>query len=201
MTNSLSRRITTMVATLASLGFIISMPIGFVSADDHDIIGTQTDEGNLNNGVNDLITCLGNFINPTTICVGTNHKDKMVGQGPQTMYGLDGDDIIQGNSGPDLIYGGDGDDTIQGGEGSDTIFGQDGNDVIFGDSGTNVVFGGGGNTLYGGAGDDKLFGGSDDDILVGGSGHDSFDCNEGSDTVVDYDPQDDTVNPNCEVLQ
>ncbi len=201
MTKNLSNSIVTMVATLALLCLIVSMPIGFVSADDDDIVGTQTDEGNLNNGVNDLIACLGNLLLPATVCVGTNHKDKMIGQGQEEIYGLDGDDIIQAAGGPDIVYGGNGDDTIQGGEGSDVIFGQDGDDVLFGDSGTNVIFGGGGNTLYGGAGDDKLYGGSDNDVLVGGSGHDFFDCNEGADIVVDYDSNNDTVNPNCEVLQ
>ena len=52
--------------------------------------------------------------------------------------------------------------------------------------------------LSGGSGDDHIFGGSGDDILKGGSGKDFFDCNEGIDTVLDYDSKEDTVSLNCE---
>ena len=165
------------------------------------IIGTQTDDA-LVDGVDDLIRCLGNELLPPTICKGTKHDDKIVASsvGPQTIYGRDGNDLIQGDMGPDTIFGGDGDDVISGGEGTDTIFGNDGDDVISGDSGTNVVFGGGGNFLYGGNGDDRLMGGSDNDVLTGGPGHDYFDCNEGIDTVTDFDENEDTANVNCEIL-
>ena len=54
--------------------------------------------------------------------------------------------------------------------------------------------------LVGGAGDDHLFGGSGNDVLIGGPGHDFFDCNEGIDRVLDYDPNDDTLNTNCEFV-
>lgn len=33
------------------------------------------------------------------------------------------------------------------------------------------------------------------------SGSDFFDCNEGADTVTDFDDGEDTANANCEVLQ
>ena len=199
MTNKLPSGTLGIIATLA-VALIISMPMTMVLADD-DIIGSQTSKGNLDNGVHNLVSCLGNVLLPSTICVGTKHDDKIIGQGPEHIYGLDGDDVIQAMGGPDVVYGGDGDDTIQGGEGVDVIFGEDGDDVLFGDSGTNIIFGAGGNTLYGGKGDDHLYGGSDNDVLIGGPGHDYFDCNEGADTVVDYDPSEDTVNTNCEVLQ
>ena len=52
--------------------------------------------------------------------------------------------------------------------------------------------------LSGGSGSDHIFGGSGDDILKGGSGKDFFDCNEGIDTVLDYDSKEDTVSLNCE---
>jgi Ca2+-binding RTX toxin-like protein len=54
--------------------------------------------------------------------------------------------------------------------------------------------------LGGGNGDDHIFGGSGDDILKGGPGKDFFDCNEGMDTVLDYNPKEDTVNTNCEEI-
>ncbi|HEX7178173.1 MAG TPA: calcium-binding protein [Nitrososphaeraceae archaeon] len=165
-------------------------------------IGTQSDDA-LTDDVNDLIRCLGNVLLPPTVCVGTNHKDKITasGVGMETIYGLDGDDLIQADIGSDVVFGGEGDDIISGGEGSDSIFGEDGDDVLIGDSGTNVVFGGGGNFLYGGEGDDRLLGGSDNDVLTGGPGKDFFDCNEGADTVADFNPNEDTANNNCEVLK
>ena len=52
--------------------------------------------------------------------------------------------------------------------------------------------------LSGGSGDDHIFGGSGDDILNGGSGKDFFDCNEGIDTVLDFNSKEDTINTNCE---
>ena len=55
--------------------------------------------------------------------------------------------------------------------------------------------------LDGGEGNDYLFGGSDNDVLVGGPGKDFFECNEGIDTVTDFDPDEDTANVNCEYLK
>ncbi len=138
---------------------------------------------------------------PPFTCIGTDEDDEMIGTTVgDTMYGLDGDDLIQGNSLNDVIYGGDGDDVISGGEGTDTLFGGDGDDVLFADSGTNFIFGGGGSYLYGEKGDDYLYGGTDNDVLTGGKGKDFFDCNEGQDVVTDFDPKEDTINSNCEVV-
>ncbi len=153
---------------------------------------------------NQLLSVEDNVIlctSPILPCDGTENEDTIIGTVVgETIFAIGGNDIIQGNGGPDIVYGGEGDDNIQGSEGSDTLFGQDGDDVLFGDSGTNVIFGGGGNLMFGGAGDDKLYGGSDNDVLVGGSGHDFFDCNEGADRVIDYNPNEDTANTNCENL-
>jgi Ca2+-binding RTX toxin-like protein len=55
--------------------------------------------------------------------------------------------------------------------------------------------------LDGGEGDDYLFGGSDNDVLVGGPGNDFFECNEGIDSVLDFDPDEDTANVDCETLE
>jgi Ca2+-binding RTX toxin-like protein len=192
-------RFNLMIITSMLMLLSFSLP-GMLTSTAHAVIGTQTDD-DLTDGVNDLIRCLGNFMFPPTVCKGTDDSDKIVGQGPETIYGRDGDDVIQGSGGADVIFGGDGDDTIQGGEGSDSIFGNDGDDVLFGDSGTNIIFGGGGNTLSGGEGSDHIFGASDNDILIGGPGNDFFDCNEGLDTVTDFDEGEDTANANCEVLQ
>lgn len=134
-------------------------------------------------------------------CEGTENEDTIIGTiVGETISALGDNDIIQGNGGPDVIYGGKGNDNIQGGEGSDTLFGEDGDDVLIGDSGTNIVFGGGGNLMFGGKGNDRIYGGTDNDVLVGGPGNDFFDCSEGIDRVIDYDPDEDTVNSNCENL-
>jgi Ca2+-binding RTX toxin-like protein len=173
------------------------------------IMGTQTAPvqkavskvSSLSSGTN-LITCSPPIPPNPAPCDGTNQNDVIIGSVTQdTINGLDGDDRIQGNNLADVIFGGNGNDIISGGEGTDTLFGEDGNDVLTGDSGTNVIFGGGGNYLYGGKGDDRLYGGSDNDVLIGGSGKDFFDCNEGADTVADYNPNEDTANNNCEVLK
>jgi Ca2+-binding RTX toxin-like protein len=141
------------------------------------------------------------IICPPFNCVGTNGNDIIIGTSVgDTIDGLEGNDNIQGQTLSDVIHGNEGDDIISGGEGTDTLFGDEGNDVITGDSGTNIIFGGGGNAIYGGPGDDKLLGGSDNDLLVGGQGHDYFDCNEGDDTVADFDPKEDTLNNNCEIV-
>jgi len=52
----------------------------------------------------------------------------------------------------------------------------------------------------GGKGDDDLYGGSGIDVLVGGPGHDVFDCGEGIDQVLDFNPKEDTLSTNCEII-
>lgn len=54
--------------------------------------------------------------------------------------------------------------------------------------------------LEGGEGNDYLFGGSDNDVFSGGPGNDFFECNEGFDRVLDFDPDEDTANVDCEIL-
>ena len=54
--------------------------------------------------------------------------------------------------------------------------------------------------MDGGKGDDHLYGGSGDDVLVGGPGHDVIDCGEGIDQVLDFNPKEDTLSTNCEVI-
>jgi Ca2+-binding RTX toxin-like protein len=52
----------------------------------------------------------------------------------------------------------------------------------------------------GGKGDDHVYGGSGNDVLVGGPGHDVFDCGEGIDQVLDFNPKEDTLSTNCEIV-
>ena len=55
--------------------------------------------------------------------------------------------------------------------------------------------------LNGGNGNDFLLGQNGNEIFIGGPGKDYFDCNEGIDTVLDYNPREDTANVNCENLE
>jgi Ca2+-binding RTX toxin-like protein len=55
--------------------------------------------------------------------------------------------------------------------------------------------------LDGGKGDDRLLGQNGNEFYIGGPGHDYFNCNEGIDTVLDFNPQEDTADSNCEILQ
>lgn len=57
-----------------------------------------------------------------------------------------------------------------------------------------------GSYLDGGNGNDHLLGGNGDDTLIGGPGHDSFECGEGFDQVEDFDPKDDTISTDCEII-
>jgi Ca2+-binding RTX toxin-like protein len=136
---------------------------------------------------------------PIDICEGTNDDDQIVGTaGADIIYAKDGDDEVQAQSGDDIIYGQDDDDTLQGGSGSDRIYGLDGDDFLYGDTGGNLLTGGGGNYLGGGKGNDVLVGFVDSDVMKGGPGRDYFDCNEGTDQILDFNPDEDTKTQNCE---
>lgn len=117
--------------------------------------------------------------------------------GENSLYGGSGNDTIFGASDNDTIYGGSGDDRIYGEVGADQLYGDSGNDTLFGGTGDDQMFGGdGSDTLYGGGGNDTLQGGSGDDTLSGGSGNDTFGFSRfgGTDTVVDFDINDDDSN-------
>src|SRR4051812_32470357 len=71
-----------------------------------------------------------------------------------TLFGGDGDDVIEGGLLGDIMFGENGDDTItakagpndiDGGLGADHLFGADDNDLIDGGAGNDVIFGGGAN--------------------------------------------------------
>ena len=108
--------------------------------------------------------------------------------GADTIDGGEGDDIIFGGSGADTLTGGAGADLIRGGSGADTIEGGEGADILLGDSGAD--------TIDGGAGDDIIYGGTGDDTLTGGTGADTFVFapGDGTDTITDFDTDDDTIN-------
>ena len=84
-----------------------------------------------------------------------------------------------------------------GGTGNDFLFGDSGADTIDGGEGADVILGGSGaDTLTGGAGADIIRGGSGDDTISGGAGADTFVFapGDGSDTITDFDTDDDTIN-------
>jgi len=120
----------------------------------------------------------------------------------QTIYGTEGDDVIDGGlgndnifafGGNDVIFGGDGDDLIVGGSGIDHIQGGGGVDSIAGGSDIDYLNGGadrdwlrgenGNDLLSGDGGDDLLDGGEGFDILLGGADNDTLMGRTGGDTL------------------
>lgn len=125
------------------------------------------------------------------------------GDGADTLLGGLGDDQLSGESGADVLLGRQGNDTLGGGDGGDVLRGGKGNDHLSGGTGNDELRGNGGNdVLYGEAGNDKLWGGSGNDTLNGGGGNDWLKGGEGSDTFIffsgtdsirDFDPQEDQI--------
>jgi Ca2+-binding RTX toxin-like protein len=102
------------------------------------------------------------------VAVGTVQNG---GNGPDTLTGNDGNDILIGGQGPDTLIGNAGDDTLIGGNGTDLLLGNPGDDLLYGGNGSD--------TLRGGLGSDTLTGGNGQDIFVFASG-------EGIDTINDF---------------
>ena len=106
------------------------------------------------NGATCTIECTG-----PGPCHGTDGDDVLCGdESAQTIFALDGNDIVCAGDGDDIVYGVNGDDDLAGEGGSDTSFGQGGNDSI-----------------AGGAGDDYLQGGTGFDVILGQGGEDTCD--------------------------
>ena len=107
--------------------------------------------------------------------------------------GFEKNDVIQGSVGNDELYGDEGNDKILGFQGSDKIYGEPDTDII--------QVGEGADLLIGGNGDDEFYGGTGDDVSIGGKGLNFFDCGDGNDIIVDFDPdKGDTQSGNCEVI-
>jgi len=111
-----------------------------------------------------------------------------------TVFGGDGDDILNGGSLEDTLNGGAQNDTLRGGAGDDVLLGDEGNDMLAGGLDDDTLNGGiGFDQLYGNAGDDtlsgdsnndRLAGGAGDDILIGGSGADLLSGGAGADVFL-----------------
>ncbi len=125
---------------------------------------------------------------------GNDQDNYIIGiQGNALVCAKGGNDIVMGLPGNNIIYGGKGDDTLYGAPGLNQLFGEDGSDNLVGSQFNDLLVGGNGN--------DHLAAGSGDDVLYGGPGSNYFDCGDGIDTVVDYNPsQGDVITNNCEIV-
>jgi VCBS repeat-containing protein len=116
---------------------------------------------------------------------GTNGDDVIEGDiGKDVIYAGAGNDIIYSYAGSDLVYAGGGEDLVAAGVGIDYVSGGLGNDIIYGSYGNDSLYGNEGNDiLYGESGNDTLSGGADNDYLFGGSGEDTISGGSGIDTA------------------
>jgi hypothetical protein len=126
--------------------------------------------------------------------IGTNGPDIIIATEVlgATIYGLEGNDVIQCGSGDCIVYSGPGDNVMMASS-SNTA-------KLFGGSGNNVFIGSAGNSLMvGGKGDDQFYGGTGNDVMIGGGGTNYFDCGpNGNAVILDFDPKNgDTKAPNC----
>ena len=80
-------------------------------------------------------------IKARAITNGSMSNDYIIGdaEGPNRMYGLDGDDHLEGGAMADLIDGGDGNDTLYGNDGDDLLDGGAGDDLLYGGDGADTI--------------------------------------------------------------
>lgn len=140
-----------------------------------------------------VVTC-----SPSTLCIGTNGNDIILGAANDQIFGLGGNDIIYGGS-DNQIYGGKGNSIL--------VAGTSGNNLVDAGSGDDVILGGSGNDLLvGGTGNDKIFAGSGNGVMFGGSGAVHFDCPTSTSgltkaVVLDYNPSHgDTISGTCKIV-
>ncbi len=140
--------------------------------------------------------------------------------GRDTVFGGDGNDVIETGDDADVIFGEAGNDTINAGIDDDRIDGGSGDDDIIGGHGSDTIFGGAGDDVIdagdpslrfpplddasdptpendrdlveGGSGDDTILGGDDADTLLGGAGDDVIDGGI-DDDVIDGGAGDDSL--------
>ncbi|WP_366525519.1 hypothetical protein [uncultured Ruegeria sp.] len=104
-----------------------------------------------------------------------------------------GNDWVYGRAGSDEIWAGEGDDYVEGGSGSDKIYGGTGHHKLYGGTSNDTVVGeNGDDTIVGSPGDDDLYGGNTN-YASDGSDTFRFVGNTGSDTIHDFDPNEDFI--------
>jgi Ca2+-binding RTX toxin-like protein len=139
-------------------------------------------------------TNIGTGANTCPPIVGTSRDDIIIATEVlgATIYGLEGNDVIQCGAGDCIVYSGPGDNVLMSSSSSVA--------KLFGGSGNNVFIGSGGDSLMvGGNGDDQFYGGGGHDIMIGGGGTNYFDCGpNGNGVILDFNPKNgDTKAPNC----
>ncbi|NHC44531.1 calcium-binding protein [Motilibacter aurantiacus] len=104
--------------------------------------------------------------------------------GGDSVWGYPGDDVIVTGEGDDWLYGGKGEDLLDAGVGDDDLTGDEGDDRLLGGPGREYLRGrDGDDVLLGGPGDDKLEGDAGDDVMDGGANADDYSGGSGVDTV------------------
>lgn len=162
---------------------------------DDNIQGNDGDDIIYGGDGNDIIQGGGGFDK----LFGGNGNDVLIADaeinlvGPQIF-----DEIIINNRTNNLLLGTNSNSSVSTGQfniknvnGSDVFESEGPNDIV------NMPI----SLLDGGEGDDHLIGTSGNEFYKGGPGRDYFDCNEGIDTVLDFNTKEDTASVNCEVLQ
>jgi Ca2+-binding RTX toxin-like protein len=173
-----------------------SVKVAWAGGDEHD-----DDIPPLANGLPAKDLCVKcenskNVLQGEGLIVGTNSEDFIIGSElDDQIFGKDVMDIIFADLGIDRVYGGAGGDTVQGGPGNDQIFGEGGDDQLFGGFDDDLIVGGSGNN--------HMFGDIGNDVLKGGenSGANYFDCGDGYDVIIDFNPaKGDVTAGNCEIF-
>ena len=107
----------------------------------------------------------------------------ILGAGPDSILGTDGNDTLLGEGGNDTIDGGLGHDSIDGGTENDSIVGGGGYDTLVGGAGNDTLVGGSeANDMFGGDGDDLIQGGDSSDRIQSGAGNDTMTGGDGFDS-------------------
>lgn len=123
---------------------------------------------------------------------GDDGNDILIGAaGADHLYGELGNDSLYGDSLPDFLDGGPGNDLIEGGDDTDVLIGDDGDDRLYGGTMIDELHGGNGNDILDGGGEgDFVFGGRGQDIATGGENVDVVDGEWGDDILFGGDGPD-----------
>lgn len=189
---------------LIILSFGLLLTIGlFVNIES--LIDTHAKNGNGDDGNSNKRNCSETkiIIGTRSFTKGTECNDIIIGC-PITPEGTGctSGDTLRGLERHDVLHGSVGDDTLYGDEGNDELSSSDGNDRLYGGPNDDILMASfGGDFLVGDKGKDELYGGPGDDVLIGGPGPDYFDCGDGYDIIIDFNPANgDTHADNCEVV-